>query len=136
MADYRCSTCETVLDGNATNAFTCQRCGIRARLENSSLRGLVPPEFEIIGEEIEFTPTEKFWEKWRMDICNLEAIGVRVYGIPNYRKPKPDEWRVRVLMMILDTLKDCECGAKIDERDSECFACRNPTHSLQRRNAR
>ena len=97
---------------------------IRQRLENSSLRGLVPPEFEIIGEEIEFAPgvDDAFWQRWKRDRNWLEAVGVRVYAIPNYRKPKPNEWRARVLVKRLDTLIKCEsCKALISPRPGARF---------------
>ena len=97
---------------------------IRARLENSSMRGLVPSNFEIIGKEIEFIPTDRFWQKWRVNQNWLEAVGVRVYAIPRYRKPRPNEWRARVLMTILDTLQTCKCGQKFDDRYKACKACR------------
>ena len=98
---------------------------IRARLERSSLRGLVPPVFEIIGDEIEFIPYENFWKRWRVDRNFLESLGVRTYAIPRYRKPKPAEWRARVLVKLLDELtRTCKmCGVLIDDRGHYCDAC-------------
>lgn len=98
---------------------------IRARLEKSSLRGLVPIHFEIIGDEIEFTPCPKFWKRWQVDENWLRSIGVRTYAIPRYRKPKPSEWRARVLVKLLDTLtRNCEaCGVLIDDRKRFCTPC-------------
>ena len=98
---------------------------IRSALENSSLKGLVPPTFEIIGEEIEWTPSKAFWEKWRKDENWLRAIGVRTYAIPRYRKPKPHEWRARVLVKLLDTItKKCKtCGVLVDDRKIYCSPC-------------
>lgn len=98
---------------------------IRARLEKSSLRGLVPPVFEIIGDEIEFIPYENFWQRWQVDRNWLEGVGVRVYAIPRYRKPKPHEWRARVMVKLLDTItKRCKaCGVLIDDRGHYCDAC-------------
>lgn len=75
---------------------------IRARLEKSSLAGLVP-EFTTHGEEIEFIPRDNFWSRWRVDRNWLEAVGVRVYAFPQYRKPRGNhDWRVRVMVPILD----------------------------------
>ena len=98
---------------------------IRSALERSSLRGLVPPVFEIIGDEIEFQPYENFWQRWRVDRNFLETLGVRVYAIPRYRTPKPSEWRARVLVELLDELKNtCKrCSALIDERGNYCPPC-------------
>ena len=138
MAEDRCSTCETVLDGNAHNMFTCQRCGIHQKLENSSLRGLVPLfQFEIIGDEIEFIPNDAFWQHWRVDACWLSDCGVRVYSMERYRRPKPSEWRVRVRIENLDTLTTCAtegCDTDIATRSTWCTACW-PTQR-ERRNIR
>ena len=99
---------------------------IRSALEKSSLKGLVPHTFEIIGDEIEFIPCKAFWQRWQVDENWLRAIGVRTYSVPRYRKPKPSEWHARVLMKLLDTLtKHCKgCGVLVDDRKIYCSPCR------------
>ena len=101
------------------------RSEIMKRIEASSMAGLVPPVFEIIGDEIEFQPYEIFWQRWRTDRNFLETLGVRVYAIPRYRKPKPSEWRARVNVGLLDTLQNtCKgCGVLVDERGHYCTGC-------------
>ncbi len=75
---------------------------IRARIENSLMAGLVPTEFEIINDDsIEFIPGKTFWAKWKVGRNWMEAEGCHVYAIPRYRKPRPEEWRCRLVLPML-----------------------------------
>lgn len=98
---------------------------IRSALEKSSLKGLVPSTFEIVGSEIEWIPSKAFWARWHVDENWLRAIGVRTYAIPRYRKPKPHEWRARVVVSMLDTItRKCKrCGVLVDDRGHYCDPC-------------
>lgn len=99
---------------------------IDTKIEKSSLRGLVPMEaYRIIGDEIEFIPSRRFFSRWRKDRNWLEAIGVRVYSRARYRKPTGlQDWRARVTINMLDTLIKCqECDTMIPSRDRYCKPC-------------
>lgn len=90
---------------------------IRARIANSLMAGLVPTEFEIINDDsIEFIPGKAFWAKWKVGRNWMEAEGCQVYAIPRYRKPKPEEWRCRLVLPMLLS-KDIH-NARVDNNDA------------------
>ena len=77
---------------------------ILARIENSSMAGLVPPRFEIIGDDwIEFTPSEKFWKAWRVRQNWMDAIGCKVYAVRDYPRMRRKEWLCRLTLSMLDS---------------------------------
>lgn len=84
------------------------RTEIRNHLSRSSLRGLVPANFEIHGHEIEFKPSQAFWQRWRREKSWLSGRGVSVYATARYRKAKRGEWRVRVNMLLISHLIESE----------------------------
>ena len=87
---------------------------IRARIANSRMHGLVSDTFEIIDtESIEFIPSDAFWKRWRVGRNSMEAEGCHVYAIPRYRKPKPEEWRCRLVLSMLLPIEKEKTDARI-----------------------
>lgn len=88
----------------------CDLCvdAIRERLEDSSLKGLIPDDFEIVGDgaEIIFIPQKPFWERWRVWRNWMEAVGCRVYGYPSFRPARRgvlEDWRCQLSLSMLDS---------------------------------
>ena len=87
---------------------------IRARIANSRMHGLVSDTFKIIdAESIEFIPSDAFWKRWRVGRNWMEAEGCHVYAIPRYRKPKPEEWRCRLVLPMLLPIEKEKTDARI-----------------------
>ena len=79
------------------------------RINRSSLRGLVPHDFEIDSDTgefkgyISFTPTPAFWERWEVAKGTPTMAGVRVMARTRFRRPrKNSEWAAQVAMACLD----------------------------------
>ena len=79
---------------------------IRQRIYQSSMRGLVPQDFESDGAVwITFIPTDPFWKAWRVNRNWMQAVGCRVYAYNRYdhRRPiPPDGWRCQLTLDRLD----------------------------------
>ena len=82
------------------------------RINRSSLRGLVPHDFEIDSDTgefdgyISFTPTPAFWERWRVAKGTPSMAGVRVMARTMwFDKPRNNsEWAAQVSMACLDEI--------------------------------
>ena len=79
------------------------------RINRSSLRGLVPHDFQIDSDTgelegyISFTPTPAFWERWEVAKGTPTMAGVRVMARTRFRRPrKNSEWAAQVSMACLD----------------------------------
>ena len=87
------------------DATKVDRSEIMKRIEASSMAGLVPPDFEVIGENwIIFIPTEKFWKRWRVGKNWLIAVGCDVYYLYRYhtRNKQAKHWRCQLTLSMLD----------------------------------
>ena len=105
---------------------TLTRDEARKRLQNSSLRFLVPSNFEVRSNRtVIFPATPAFWKRWRVDRNWLGDIGVQPF--PSAFKPRK-VWSVQVNMLMLDELTQCEtCRTPIDIRYRQCDNCYNAT---------
>ncbi len=82
---------------------------IIARIENSSLKGLIPHDFQIDdAEQITFIPRQPFWSKWRGGWQNwMTSVGCSVYPI-NHLSPlsqqtrQKKDWRCTLTLAMLD----------------------------------
>ena len=95
-------------DNGQETLISCSDCHrhseITKRIEASSLAGLVPPDFEVVGTDwIIFIPTQKFWDRWRVNRNWMIAVGCDVYYIYRYQKAtEKKHWRCQLTLSMLD----------------------------------